>query len=67
MNILMIREKVEQLQAKNDGFKLASKGDINIFEYETFEKVFRKKSSLLMGLGSHKILDFLSISLNLPL
>jgi hypothetical protein len=46
---------------------LASKGEHNIFEYDIFEKVFRKKSSLLMGLGSHKILDFLSLSLNLPL
>lgn len=67
INVLLIRETLELLQAKNDGFKLASKGESNIFEYEIFEKVFRKKSSLLMGLGSHKILDFLSLSLNLPL
>jgi hypothetical protein len=67
MNVLLTRETIELLQNSNDGFKQASRGENSIFEYETFEKVFRKKSSLMMGLGSHKILDFLSLSLNLPL
>ncbi len=62
----MIRETIEYLESKNDGFKLMSNCDHNIFEYDSFEKIFRKKS-LLMGLGSHKILDYLSLSLNLPL
>lgn len=62
----MIREAVDYLIKKNEGFKLSSNGEQNIFEYETFEKIFKKKS-LLMGLGSHKILDYLSLSLNLPI
>jgi hypothetical protein len=66
INALMIRETVEYLATKNEGFKLASKGDHSVFDFESFERIFRKKS-LLMGLGSHKILDFLSLSLNLPL
>jgi hypothetical protein len=67
INVLLIKETYEMLQQKNDGFKMATKENYNIFEYDIFEKVFKKKSSLLMGLGSHKILDFLSLSLNLPL
>ena len=64
--MLMIRETVDYLISKNEGFKLASKGVHNIFDFETFEKIFKKKS-LLIGLGSHKILDYLSLSLNLPM
>jgi hypothetical protein len=66
MNILMIKETVEYLISKNEGFRIAAKGDQNIFEFEIFEKIFKKKS-LLIGLGSHKILDYLSLSLNLPM
>jgi hypothetical protein len=66
LNVLMIKEAVEYLTSKNEGFKLAVKGEQNIFEFETFERIFKKKS-LLIGLGSHKILDYLSLSLNLPL
>jgi hypothetical protein len=62
----MIRETVDYLMNKNEGFKISARGDHNIFEFETFEKIFKKKS-LLIGLGSHKILDYLSLSLNLPL
>ncbi len=56
---------MDYLAAKNDSFKLALSGQ-NALEFDSFEKIFKKKSSL-MGLGSHKILDFLSLSLNLPM
>lgn len=67
MNILYIKEAVEYLLTKNDSLKMASNSDHSVFEYETFERIFRRKSLLMMGQGSHKILDFLSLSLNLPL
>ena len=67
LNVLMVKETVDYLVQKNEGFKVAAKGsEQNIFEFETFEKIFKKKS-LLIGLGSHKILDYLNLSLNLPL
>lgn len=50
----------------DDSFKGLSKNDTSILDYYTFEKVFMKKN-LLMGHGSHKVLDFLSLSLNHPL
>jgi len=61
----MINETIEHLQAKNESFKLAKNGQ-NVLEFDSFEKIFKKKS-LLLGLGSHKILDYLSLSLNMPL
>lgn len=61
----MIQESVEYLLTKNESFKLAKNGHSPL-EFDSFEKMFKRKS-LLMGLGSHKILDFLGLSLNLPL
>lgn len=37
-----------------------------VFDYNNFGRVFKKKK-LLMGLGNHKTLDYLSLSLNLPI
>lgn len=48
INSLLIRETYEHLINKNESLKLAAKGDQNVFEYESFEKIFKKKS-LLMG------------------
>lgn len=71
MDVLFIREAVDFLLIKNESVRLActsaSSSDASVFDYETFERVFRRKSLQLMGQGSHKILDFLSLSLNLPL
>ncbi|CDW82512.1 wd g-beta repeat-containing protein [Stylonychia lemnae] len=66
INSLYIKETVEYLVSKNECFKLATKSDHNVFDYESFERIFRRQS-LLMGQGTHKILDYLSLSLNLPL
>ena len=66
MSTLQIREIVDFLLTKNDSFKMQSRTDCNIFDYFTFDKVFRNKN-LLMGLGSHKTLDYLSMSLTMPL
>eukprot|EP00347_Sterkiella_histriomuscorum_P013779 403363397 len=67
MSVLFIREAVEYLLSKNESIRQATSSDHNLFEYESFELLFRRKSLLMMGQGSHKILDFLSLSLNLPL
>ena len=42
------------------------KSECTNLDFFTFEKLFRK-NNLLMGLGSHKTLDYLSLGLNLPL
>jgi hypothetical protein len=65
LSALMINEIIEYLQTKNESFKLAKNGQ-SPMEFDTFEKIFKKKS-LLLGLGSHKILDYLSLSLNMPM
>lgn len=66
LNSLYIRETLEYLLQKNESLRYASKKDQTVFEYESFERIFKRKS-LLMGLGSHKILDYLGLSLSLPL
>lgn len=63
--VLMVQETMDYLSSRNDSFRLALSGQ-NVLEFDSFEKIFKKKSSL-MGLGSHKILDFLSLSLNVPM
>ena len=69
MQLLLLRESMDLLVLQSDAFRLQSKGsgDQNVFDFDTFEKAFKKKTSLLMGLGSHKILDYLSISVNVPM
>jgi hypothetical protein len=49
--------------------KLAAKGS-SLFDFETFTASFFQtglSTGGLMGLGCHKLLDYLSLSLNLPL
>lgn len=48
INSLLIKETYEHLLNKNDSLRFAAKGDHNVFEYESFERIFKKKS-LLMG------------------
>lgn len=66
LTTLLVREYVDFLLNKNDGFKISAKHDQHMFEFDIFESIFKKRK-LLMGLGSHKILDFLNIGLNMPL
>ena len=66
MQTLCIREIVDHLRTKNDSFKMYSRDDCNAFDFFSFEKIFKNKN-LLMGLGSHKTLDYLSLSLTMPL
>ena len=62
----MIKERITYLINKNEPYKSGFKSESHIFEYDGFDKFFRKKSCLI-GLGSNKILDFMSLSLNFPL
>lgn len=50
----------------NESFKVLAKNDSNIYDYYSFEKIFKKKN-LLRGHSSHQILDYLSFSLNHPI
>lgn len=65
----MIRDTLEQIVSHNEGMKLAAKGT-SLFDFETFTTSFFHSglsTGGLMGLGCHKLLDYLSLSLNLPL
>jgi hypothetical protein len=42
MNALYIKETVEYLISKNECFKIAAKTDHNVFDYESFERIFRR-------------------------
>lgn len=48
ISALYIKETVEYLITKNECFKLAIKSDHNVYDYEAFERIFRRKA-LLMG------------------
>lgn len=45
---------------------MKSKHDLDIFDFDTFSQIFKKKN-VMMGGGHHKTLDYLSLSLNMPL
>jgi len=42
MSALYIKETVEYLISKNECFKMAAKTDHNVFDYESFERIFRR-------------------------
>ena len=48
LSALFIRESVEYLLSKNESLRISANCDHSVFEYESFERVFRRKS-LLMG------------------
>jgi len=42
------------------------KTHLNVMNYESFN-IDKLKDGILRGLGSHQVLDFLSLSINMPL
>jgi len=64
--ILRIDETVDYLLHKNESFKLQMKHHFGVLDFQAFERIFKRKN-VLMGLGSHKALDYLNLSINLPL
>ena len=49
MNALLIKEAVEYLLSKNDSIKMATNSDHSVFDYDYFERTFRRKSLQMMG------------------
>ena len=72
LDILHIRDTLEQIVTHNEGLKIAARGH-SLFDFDTFSTTFfhqgEKGTSTggFMGLGCHKLLDYLSLSLNLPM
>jgi hypothetical protein len=66
LSILRIKESVEYLTQFNECFNVQTTTKGATYDFNSFSKFFKKKS-ILMGLGNHKTLDYLSISLNFPL
>jgi hypothetical protein len=66
LSILRIKESVDYLMQFNECFNVQTENSGSIYDFNSFSKFFKKKS-ILMGLGNHKTLDYLSISLNFPL
>jgi hypothetical protein len=66
MDILMVKDTLEQIVTRNEGLK--GKG-ASFFDFDGFQSFFKNTANQqhLMGLGSHKLLDYMSLALNLPL
>jgi hypothetical protein len=65
--VLLVKETVDYLLTKHGGFRAQQGKGSQIFDYESFQQFFQKSEGGLMGLGSHKLLDYLSLALNMPL
>jgi hypothetical protein len=57
---------VEYLLSTKDCLSINSQNELSVYDYNSFTKAFAKRN-LLMGLGQHKTLDYLSLSLSMPL
>ena len=72
LDILHIRDTLEQIVTHNEGLKIAARG-CSLFDFDTFSTTFFQQGERgsstggFMGLGCHKLLDYLSLSLNLPM
>ena len=67
LNMLEIQHAVQSIINQNEYyFKTMSVQDKSLLSYEHFEQQ-GKKGRLLKGLGNHKCLEFLKISLRMPL
>jgi hypothetical protein len=60
----MLWELIPSIRDKNERFKAGFKQDCNLLSYNHFDKLFENK---ILGLGSHKTLDYLQLSQKLPL
>ena len=63
MEILMVRETLEQIVAKNETLRSAAP---SFLDYEGFLRSNLNQQNL-MGLGSHRLIDYMSLALNMPL
>ena len=54
------------IMSNNHYFKTMQPYDLNILSFENFDKDFNK-GKIMKGLGTHQCLDFLNLSLSMPL
>lgn len=65
-NILCLDDIIQSIFTTGDIFQSHELTDISLNDFETFDKLCEKKN-LYMKFGKHKTLDYLNLSLNLPL
>mmetsp|Transcript_39544 Transcript_39544/g.38049 ORF Transcript_39544/g.38049 Transcript_39544/m.38049 type:complete len:174 (+) Transcript_39544:2563-3084(+) len=66
LSILRVRESMKHLVAHHECFQVQAFNKITSYDYSSFSQFFKRKN-ILMGLGNHTALEYLSISLNFPL
>ena len=67
INLLEVEQTVENLIQSNEFyFRMMKADDLNILNYTNFDKEFTQ-NKILKGLGTHQCLDFLNLSLTMPL
>ena len=65
--MLEVPQLVENLMQSNDYFFRSMRvEDCDLLSFENFQKDFNK-AKILKGLGTHQCLDFLNLSLSVPL
>ena len=66
LHMLEVPQLVENLVRSNDHyFRVMHQDDSNLFSFQNFQKDFNAR--ILKGLGTHQCLDFLNLSLSVPL
>ena len=67
ISMLELPSLIENIITSNQNFfKTMSPEDTNMLSFENFDKDFNK-GKIMKGLGTHQCLDFLNLSLTLPL
>lgn len=64
--ILCLDDLIQSIFTKGEVFQSKDMTEISMNDYDTFDKICERKN-LYMEFGKHKTLDYLNISLNLPL
>ena len=64
--ILGLDDIIQSIYTKGEIFQSKDMTEVSMNDYDTFDKICEKKD-LYMEFGKHKTLDYLNLSLNLPL
>ena len=64
--ILCLDDIIQSIFHDNEIFQSKDLTDVSINDYETFDKICQKRN-LYMEYGKHKTLDYLNLSLNMPI
>ena len=65
-HILCLDDIIQSIFNSNEIFQSKDMTDVSINDFETFDKIWERRN-LYMEFGKHKILDYLNLSLNMPL